>query len=68
MVLKKSQRRSVKSLQPNDVEKKCFSMQRAEIFLFAVLDTCKYRLGNFSKMKSLIAEQIKIKNKQLNNL
>ena len=68
MVLKKRQRRSVESLQPNDVEKKCFSMQQAEMFLFVVLETYKYRLSNFSKMKSLVAEQIKIKNKQLNNL
>ena len=68
MVLKKRQRRSVDSLHPNKMEKECFSMQQAEMFIFVVIETYKYRLSNFTKMKSLVAEQIKMKNKQLTNL
>ena len=67
-VLKRRRKRSVEGLQPNKMEKKCLSMQQAETFIFEVLETYKYRLSNFSKMKSLVAEQIKIKSKQLSNL
>ena len=68
IVPKRRRRRSVEGLQPNKMEKKCLSMQQAETFIFEVLETYKYRLSNFSKMKSLIAEQIKLKNKQLNDI
>ena len=67
-VLKRRRKRSFEGLQPNKMEKKCLSMQQAETFIVQVLETYKYRLSTFSKMKSLIAGQIKIKNKQLENL
>ena len=68
IVLKRRRRRSIEDLQPNKMDNKCLAMQQAEMFMLEVLETYKYRLSNFSKMKSFVAEQIKVKNKQFHNL
>ena len=68
MVPTKRQRRSAEGPQANKTGKECLSMQQAEIFILEILKTYKDKLSNFSKMKSLVAEQIRIKDKLLTEL
>ena len=68
MVPTKRQRRSAKGPQANKTGKECLSMQQAEIFILEILETYKDKLSNFSKMKSLVAEQIRINDKLLTEL
>ena len=68
MVHTKRQRRSAKGPQANKTGKECLSMQQAEIFILQILEAYKDKLSNFSKMKSLVAERIKVKDKLLREL
>ena len=68
MVPTKRQRRSAKGPQANKTGKEYLSMQQAEIFILEILETYKDKLSNFSEMKSLVAEQIRIKDKLLTEL
>ena len=56
----KRMKRSTKGLKPNLMDQKCMSIQRAEIFLLEVLETFKDKIENFSEIKSLKTEQIRV--------
>ena len=56
----KRMKRSTKDLKLNLMDEKCMSIQRAEIFLLEVLETFKDKAENFSEIKSLKTEQIRI--------
>ena len=68
MVPAKRQRRSAKGPRASKRSKECLSMQEAEIFILEILETYKDKLSKFSNMKSLVAEQIRVKDKQLTEL
>ena len=59
-IYKKRKKRSTKGLKPNLMYEKCISIQKAEIFLLEVLETFKDKIDNFSEIKSLKTEQIRV--------
>ena len=64
-VTKKRERRSTKNAKLNAIDKKCTSIQQAEMFLLEVLKTYRDRLISFTKLKFVESEQIKIYKEQL---
>ena len=64
-VTKKREKRSIKNAKPNTIDKKCMSIQQAEMFLLEVLKTYRDRLISFAKLKFVESEQIKKHEEQL---
>ena len=53
---KKRERRSTKNVKPNATDKKCLSIQQAEMFVLEVLKTYRDRLISFTKLKFFESE------------
>ena len=62
-IFSKRTRRSTRDIKPNMMDKRCFSVQQAEIFLLEVLNTYQDRLNNFTKL-NLLKEDRTEANKQ----
>ena len=64
----KRKRRSITKTQPNQMDKKCLSIQQAEIFLLEVLRMFRDKLNDFMNLEMFRKEQNKVNEKGLEKI
>lgn len=64
----KRKRRSTRYIKPNMMDKRCFSVQQAEMFLLEVLNTYQDKLNNFTKLKLLKENQTETNKQEVTRL
>ena len=67
-LLEKRERRSITKTQPNQMDKKCLSIQQAEIFLLEVLRIFQDKLNDFMYLEIFRKELNKVHEKSLEKL